>query len=97
MGSFLVFTRLTSELPWHRKDDERDHCHGEHRRSSEYRDRHHGTPELSWEPLPQWSKVSPSTRHCVKSLRCSHGDVRHVARVSRECVSFYVRRDNSDV
>jgi hypothetical protein len=53
MGSFLVFTRLTSELPWHRKDDERDHCHGEHRRSSEYRDRHHGTPELSWESLPQ--------------------------------------------
>jgi hypothetical protein len=47
MGSFLVFTRLTSELALHRKDDERDHCHGEHRRSSEYRDRHHGTPELS--------------------------------------------------
>jgi hypothetical protein len=62
--NLLVFTRLTSELPLHHKDDERDHCHGEHRRSNEYRDRHHGTPELSSESLPQLEFSSFNSALC---------------------------------
>jgi len=64
-----MFNWLISEPTLQHNADESHYCEDNQRRACPNCDRHDDTPELSWEPLPQWSKVSPSTRHCVKSLR----------------------------